>query len=175
MAILARKRDADIDRSRISVPDNRGVKIVKTCTINRSPQELFQFWRRFENLPQVMEHVISVEQLSEKESHWVASTGKKKFEWNSLVINEHPNELIAWRTLDGSDVMHAGSVRFTPVAGTNSTEVTVQFEYEPPAGKVGVLFAKLFGKEPGRQVEKDLEQFKTFMETGETQIGKSTL
>lgn len=163
--MLSRKEDKHLDRSRISVPENRGVKIVKSCTISRSAEELFRFWRRFENLPQIMEHLVSVEQVTDKESRWVATTGKKKFEWTSLVINEHPNELIAWRTLDGSDVMHAGSVRFKPVS-TDSTEVTVQFEYDPPAGAVGAFFAKLFGQEPGQQVEKDLQQFKTYMETG---------
>ncbi len=163
--MLTRKANTNIDRSRISVPENRGVKIVKSCVINRTPQDLFQFWRRFENLPQIMEHLESVQQITEKESQWIANTGVKKFQWTSVVINEHPNELIAWRTLDGSDVMHAGSVRFKPVA--SGTEVTVQFEYDPPVGKVGAFFARMFGEEPGQQVEKDLQQFKTFMETGQ--------
>ena len=168
MSLLTRKHaeHVEMDRSKISVPENRGVKIVRSCTINRSPEELFGFWRRFENLPKVMEHIESVEQITDRESRWVAHTGKARYEWNSMVINEHPNELIAWRTLEGSDVMHAGSVRFKRL-GDNSTEVTVQFEYEPPAGKIGALFAKLFGHEPGQQVEKDLEQFKRYMETGQ--------
>ena len=165
--MLTRKQDTNIDRSRMSVPGNAGIKIVKSRVINRSAEDLFGFWRRFENLPQVMERLNSVERISDKESKWVATTGNTQFEWTSVVINEHPNELIAWRTLEGSDVMHAGSVRFKPLS-TNSTEVTVQFEYDSPAGKVGAFFAKLFGEEPGQQVEKDLEQFKNFMETGRT-------
>lgn len=167
MSLLTRKHSdhVEMDRSKVSVPENRGIKISKSCTINRSAEDLFRFWRRFENLPKVMEHVESVEQITDRESHWVAQTGQGRYEWKSIIINEHPNELIAWRTLEGSDVMHAGSVRFRPL-GDFQTEVTVQFEYDPPVGKVGVLFAKLFGQEPGQQVERDLEQFKEFMEAG---------
>ncbi|MFN7140480.1 MAG: SRPBCC family protein [Limisphaerales bacterium] len=166
--MITRKQDTNIDRSRMSVPGNTGIKIVKSCIVNRSAEDLFRFWRRFENLPQVMEHLKSVEEISDKESRWVATTGNTQFEWTSLVINEHPNELIAWRTLEGSEVMHAGSVRFKPLAA-NSTEVTVQFEYDPPAGKVGAFFARLFGEEPGQQVAKDLDQFKKYMEVGQVE------
>ena len=165
-----RDRPLKAKSSKISVPGNRGIKIVRTCIINRTPEDLFQFWRRFENLPKIMEHLVSVEQISPKESRWIATTGKKEFEWTSIIINEHPNELIAWRTLDGSDVMHAGSIRFKPVPGNHGTQVTVQFEYDAPAGKVGAFFAKLFGKEPGQQLETDLQNFKTFMETGKNPL-----
>lgn len=153
--------------SKVSVPDNKGIKVVKSCTINRPRQELFQFWRHFENLPQFMEHLVSVEQTSEKESHWVAQIGKKKAEWDSVVINEHPNELVAWRTLEGSDIAHAGSVRFADAPGNRGTELTVAFEYDPPTGKAVAFLAKLFGKEPSQIVDKDLMRFKAMMETGE--------
>jgi uncharacterized membrane protein len=103
--------------SQSSVPDNKGIKVVKSCTINRPREELFQFWRHFENLPLFMKHLESVTQVSEKESHCVARTGKKTFEWDSVIINEHPGELIAWRTLEGSEIAHAGSVRFKNAPG----------------------------------------------------------
>lgn len=156
----------------VSVEDNKGIKVVKTCTVNRPAEELFQFWRRFENLPRFMKHLVSVNETTSTESHWVAKIGSKKAEWDSTIINEHPNELIAWRTLEGSDLAHAGSVRFKPAPAGRGTEVTIAFEYEPPAGKAAAFLAKLFGKEPGQVVEKDLRAFKAFMETGEAPTTK---
>lgn len=162
--------------SEATVPDQKGIKVVKCCTINRAPVELFRFWRQFENLPQFMPHLLSVAQTSSTESHWVAQIGKKKAEWDAVIFNEHPNELIAWRTLEGSDIAHAGSVRFKPAPGNRGTEVTIAFEYEPPVGKAAAFISKLFGKEPGQIVEKDLMRFKAIMETGEvpTTKGQST-
>jgi uncharacterized membrane protein len=156
--------------SKITVPDNKGIKVVKSCTINRSREELFQFWRRFENLPQFMKHLVSVTQTSPTESHWVAQIAKKKTEWDAVIFNEHPNELIAWRTCEGSEIAHAGSVRFKTISD-GGTEVTISFEYEPPSGKAAAFISKLFGKEPGQVVEKDLERFKEIMEAEATPNG----
>src|SRR5437764_523605 len=88
-----------------------GAKMIATTTGNRPPAELYRFWRNFENLPKVMRHLISVHSRGDRHSHWVA-TGPmgKQFEWNAEVINDRPNELIAWRSLPGSQVDTAGSV-----------------------------------------------------------------
>src|SRR5204863_3361366 len=105
-------------RSAASVRDGEGVKAEIILTINRPAEELFAFWRNFENLPRVMEHVESVQCLDEKRSHWRARRSTdEQIEWAAEVINERPNELIAWRTLEGSDVQHAGSIRFVAAPG----------------------------------------------------------
>jgi uncharacterized membrane protein len=94
-------------------------------------------------------------------------------EWNAEIINEAPNELIAWRSLEGAPVPNAGSVRFEPANDGQAAEVKVALEYAPPAGKLGALIAKLFGEDPQRQVEEDLYRFKFLMETGQSpEIGK---
>lgn len=162
--------------SKATVPDNKGIKVIKSCTINRSREHLFQFWRQFENLPHFMKHLVSVTQTSDNESHWIAKAGKKEVEWDAVIFNEHPNELIAWRTREGSDIAHAGSVRFKDAPGNRGTEVTIAFEYEPPTGKAIAYLSKLFGKEPAQLVEKDLMRFKAMMETGviPTTEGQST-
>jgi uncharacterized membrane protein len=163
-----RQTFTETSNRRVAVPDNRGVKVVRSCTINRTKEELFQFWRRFENLPLFMKNLVSVTSTSERESHWIVqSPSGKNVEWDAVIINEHPNELIAWRTREGSDVAHAGSIRFEPGPAGRGTEVTVAFEYEAPGGKIGAKLAKLTGKEPAQQVEKDLLAFKALMETGE--------
>lgn len=152
------------DRSRISVKKNRGIRVEKTVVIDRSPEELYRTWRNFENLPHFMEHLEEVRVLDEKRSHWrVKAPAGTDVQWDAEIINEHPNEMIAWRSLEGADVDHAGTVRFQHVPG--GTEVRVTLEYNPPAGSVGAAFARLFREEPGQQLEDDLLRFKHLVET----------
>lgn len=153
-------------RSKPSVRGNKGTRVEKVITINRTPEELFTFWRNFENLPQVMDHIEYVECLDQRKSHWRLRWPKDKIvEWDAEIINEHPNELIAWRTLEGSDVHHAGSIRFAPAPGARGTEVKLAMEYE--TSKFSNFIAKLFGRSPEQQIEEDLRRFKQLMEVGE--------
>lgn len=144
------------------------VHVEKSITINSSPKELYRFWRNFENLPRFMENLESVTQLDGNRSHWVAvGPGGKKVEWYAEIYNEKENELIAWRSLAGSDITNAGSVRFEEAPGGRGTYVKVVLNYNPPGGKAAALFAKLFGQEPGQLVEHNLKRLKQFIETGE--------
>jgi uncharacterized membrane protein len=145
-----------------------GKKTVSSVTVNRAAGELFEFWRNLENLPRFMKHLESVKLLDDKRSHWVANspTGGK-LEWDAEIINQHPNELIAWRSCEGADVQHAGTVRFEPAPGGRGTEVTVRLECVPTAGVLGRAISKLFGADPALQIEEDLRRFKAVMETGE--------
>jgi uncharacterized membrane protein len=155
-------------KPKVVVKGNRGVKFVKTCTVRRPAPELFRFWRRFKNLPDFMKHLISVTRTSDIESHWIAKApAGKTIEWDAVIINEHENELIAWRTREDASVPHAGSVRFAECDLDRGTEVTVAMEYNPPVGKAGKLFAKMSGEEPEQQVNEDLRRFKAIMEAGE--------
>ena len=157
------------DNPNVSVKGGSGVKVEKSMTINRSPEELYRFWRNFENLPRIMSHLESVRVTGEGRSHWVAKApAGTTVEWDAEVYNEKENELIAWRSLEGADVNNAGSVRFQPAPGGRGTEVRVVLKYDPPGGVVGATVAKLFGEEPEQQIQEDLRRFKQFMETGET-------
>jgi uncharacterized membrane protein len=150
------------------VRGNRGVKVTKSCTIYRSPDEVYQYWRQLENLPKIMPNLRSVTQTSAVDSHWVMEgPGGKTIEWDAVIFNEHPNELIAWRTRQHSKIAHAGSVRFRPALTGEGTEVTVSLEYNPPAGKLGNWVVKIFGKDPAQQLQEDLARFKLLMEAGE--------
>lgn len=149
-----------------SIPAGQGVKIVRSLTINRSQEDLFRFWRNFENLPRFMNHLVSVRAHGNR-SHWVARGPLGMHaEWDAEIINEEPKRLIAWRSLEGSEVATAGSVHFDPAPDGRGTEVRVVMKYDPPAGQVGTLIAKLFGEDPGRQIREDLGQLKQLMETG---------
>lgn len=140
----------------------------QTVTIDKSPEELYRFWRDFENLPRFMKHLRAVRVLDDKRSHWIADApAGQSVEWDAEIINEAANELIAWRSLPGADIGNAGSVRFEPAPAGRGTEVKVNLEYDPPAGALGMAFAKLLGEEPAHQVADDLRRFKQLMEAGE--------
>lgn len=152
-----------------SVRRGEGVKVEKSVVVNKPVQEVFQFWRNFENLPRFMDHLESVTVIDETRSHWVAKApAGTRVEWDAVIHNEIEGQLIAWRSLPGADINNAGSVHFSPVAGDGGpTEVRVVLSYEPPAGKVGAAVAKLLGEEPSRQVADDLRRFKQVMEASE--------
>jgi uncharacterized membrane protein len=151
-----------------SVPSGEGIKVEKSVLVNRPAQELYRFWRNFENLPRFMDHLESVTVVDENRSHWVAKApAGTKVEWDAIIHNEIENQLIAWRSLPGADVNNAGSVHFMPAPDGVATEVRVILSYEPPAGKVGAAVAKLFGEEPSKQVEDDLRRFKQVVEAAE--------
>lgn len=141
---------------------------MRSCTVRKPAEELYQFWRSLENLTRIIKHPVSITTLSDTESHWKASAPGNTFvEWDAIIINDHPNELVAWRSKEGADIANAGSVRFEPAPGDEGTEVTVQLEYDPPGGKFAALLAKVTGEEPEQQVAEALRRFKALMEAGE--------
>jgi uncharacterized membrane protein len=154
-----------------SVSRGQGVKSEKSVTINRPANELFTFWRDFENLPRFMEHLERVQVIDARRSHWVAKApAGQRVEWDAEIHNEIPNELIAWRSLPGSEIANAGSVHFRAWPDGHGTEVRVVLSYEPPAGRLGDAVARLFGESPSQQVEDDLRRFKQVMEGGEVPV-----
>ena len=161
----------------VSVPYGRGVRVEKSVTINAPPEQLFAFWRNFENLPRFMQNLESVTQHDDKRSHWVAKgPAGSNVEWEAEIINEIPNELIGWRSVEGSQIDNAGSVHFTRAFGGRGTEVRVVLRYDPPAGKIGARVSKILGEDPALNVQEDLRRLKMLVETGEiaTVDGQST-
>lgn len=155
------------------VPDNVGIKLERSVVIQRSREEVFGFWRNLSNLPQVMSHVDRVDVLDDHRSHWMVHTPRgRRLEWDALIINEHPNEMIAWESLPGAAVQNAGTVRFDPDPHGQGTLVTVKLEYNPPGGLAGWMTGKLFGEEAGREIEEDLKELKQRMEAGELAAAK---
>ncbi|HKG12140.1 MAG TPA: SRPBCC family protein, partial [Pyrinomonadaceae bacterium] len=146
-------------------------QVKNSLIINRPPEELYQYWHNFENLPNIMHHLESVKVKGDGRSHWVAKApAGTSVAWDAEVTEDRPNELIAWRSLEGSDVDNSGSVRFEPAPGNRGTIVKVEINYTPPGGALGSLVAKLFGEEPGQQAQESLRTFKQLMETGEVVV-----
>jgi uncharacterized membrane protein len=146
----------------------RDVHVETSIAIDKSPEELFRFWRNFSNLPRFMNNLETVTELDNTRSHWVAKgPAGSHVEWDAEIYNEKENELIAWRSLENADVTNAGSVRFEGGPQGHGTFVRVTMNYNPPAGKVGATVAKLLGGEPEQLIKEDLRRLKQVMETGE--------
>ena len=161
-------KDGLLHNPNATIGHNEGIKVEKSVTINKSAFDLYDYWRNFENLPRIMSHLETVTVQDDVRSHWVAKApAGRTVEWDAEVINEKPGELIAWRSLEGADVPNTGSVRFVSLPADRGTEIRVSLEYAPPAGKLGMIAAKLFHQEPGQQVGDDLRRFKSVMEAGE--------
>ena len=145
-----------------------GREIKHSVTIERSADDLYQFWRNIENAPRFMLDVDSVQRTDDRTSHWVTKGPLgSTLEWDSQLIHDAPGQLIGWETLPGSDIVQTGSVRFTPATGGRGTVVTLEIHYEPPAGVVGLTVARLLGKNPDHNAREDLRRFKQLMEAGE--------
>ncbi|MEC5159019.1 MULTISPECIES: SRPBCC family protein [unclassified Janthinobacterium] len=145
-----------------------GMPVTQTVSINRSPDECYQFWRDLERLPRFMQHLESVQRIDERRSHWKAKgPAGSSVEWDADITEDVPGQRLAWRSVDGADVANEGVVEFLPGPGGRGTVLTVGMRYDPPAGKVGAVAAKLFGEEPSQQIEEDLRRFKQLIETGE--------
>ncbi len=149
-----------------SVPYGRGTRIEKVFTIMRPAAELYDYWRDFTHLPDVMSHVTSVDVIDDRRSRWTA-TGPANVTavWEAEIIDDTPGRRIAWRSV-GGNVPNAGSVRFVEAPGDRGTELHVELEWAPPGGALGASFAHLFGDDPGLIVETDLRRFKATMEAG---------
>lgn len=159
---------ADGSGDQVSVPYGKGVRVEKSVTINAPPETVYAFWRNFENLPRFMHNLESVDVHDDKRSHWVAKgPAGMKVDWDAEIINEIANELIGWRSIEGSQIDNAGSVHFTEASGGRGTELRVVLRYDPPAGTLGATISKLLGEDPEANVREDLRRLKMLLETGE--------
>jgi uncharacterized membrane protein len=150
--------------------EEQGIRVVTAININRSPEELYRYWRNFENLPRIMSYLDSVQVQDDRRSHWVASAPAivgGSVEWDAEIVRDEPNSLIEWRSLPGSTISTIGMVQFNRAPGDRGTEVHVHMRYDPPGGRLGHWLAKIFGDAPTGTVHSDLRHFKQFMELGE--------
>lgn len=155
---------------------NQGIHASGSCIVNKSPEEVYGFWREFQNLPRFMRHLQSVSDLGDGRSHWVAKgPAGMNVEWDATLIADVPGEVITWRSVENADVDNAGAVRFERAPGNRGTIVKVNLQYNPIGGVLGAAVAKLFGEEPSQQLDDDLRRFKQVMEVGEVVVSDATL
>jgi uncharacterized membrane protein len=139
-----------------------------STTINKSPQELYDYWRNLENLPTIMENLVSVKEIDKTRSHWVAKTvGGAQIEWEAEIVKDEPGQYIAWKSDHDAEIKTYGIIRFDPAPGNRGTDVNLLLKYSLPFGVLGAADAAMMGYEPSQQARNDLQRFKQFMETGE--------
>lgn len=146
------------------------VLVQKSITVHRPIDEVFAFWSSLDNLPRFMEHVLEVERGEDgSRSRWrLRGPAGTTWTWEAETTELEPNERIAWRTVDGSELEHEGSVRFEAVS-SEETRVHVRLRYEPPAGALGHAIAALLGRDPKRALERDLLRMQSLLEQGVAQ------
>jgi uncharacterized membrane protein len=138
--------------------------IEKTIDVQVPVSVAYDQWTQFEQFPQFMEGVVSVEQLDDKHMQWTAEVGGERHQWQAEIVEQQPDRLIAWRSIDG--IPNSGRVEFEPI--DEGTRVKVEMEYEPDGmkEKVGAMLGI-----DGGQVEEDLERFRDLVESRETPTG----
>lgn len=155
-------------RTTHSASTGRGLEVRESVRLELPVAEVYRYWRRLEHLPRFMSHLERVTETSERHSHWVAC-GPAGFtlEWDAEIVNDVENRVIAWRSIEGAAVSSAGSVSFEPTLGGRGTQVSVQFEYVPPAGPVGAALASFLGGLTAHAIREDVRRFKRLVEAGE--------
>lgn len=144
----------------------RAIDIRKTLNIDAPLEDVFALWSRYVEFPRFMERVRQIKDLGNGRSHWVVSgPAGVSVEWDAVVTEFVPNELIAWKTEEGSAIEHAGLVRFEPQPD-GSTRLDIRMSYNPVAGALGHLVALLSGSDPKHAMDAELIRFKSLLEHG---------
>lgn len=145
------------------------VNMLTTFTVNKPREEVYRFWRKLENLPLFMKHLVSVTEIDAKRSHWEAKIPQGNpinIKWDAEIMKDDPGRLLSWRSLPGSTLDNAGKVEFRDALGDQGTELTVMITYRPPAGNIGSGVAKLLNPLLEKLVREDVNNFKSFIDAG---------
>ncbi len=163
---------AFIDKDRVE--GEHDASSLRAAMINRPRGELYGFWRDVTNFPRFMENVRSVTVLEPGRSQWsIAGPAGAEIELVSEITEDLPGERIAWTSSEGSDVDHEGWIEFKDNAFGRGTEVRLFISYDPPAGAIGKVVAKVLQREPRVQARRELRRFKQLMETGEVSTSRA--
>ncbi len=161
-----------IARSGTNMPIDRlvgvrrpAMELQKCIEVAAPVEQVFETFSQLERFPEFMKHVREVRVRGDGTSQWlVEGPAGGTVSWEAVTTRFEPNRLIAWRTLPGSAVEHAGLLRFEPTDG--GTRVFVTMSYTPPGGALGHAVARLFGADPKSELNGDLTRMKVFLETG---------
>ncbi len=155
-----------LERMAGSMASRRTIDLYRVVDVAAPVGTVFAVWRRYENFPRFMDNVREVRDIGRGRSHWtVAGPGGVPVEWDAELTQIVPNQLLAWKTVPGAAIEHAGIVRFQP-NDDGTTRITVRMSYDPPAGAIGQTVAALFRADPDSELDADLARLKTFIESG---------
>jgi uncharacterized membrane protein len=140
--------------------------IETTVTINKPRAELYDFWRRLENLPRFMKNLDEVTDLGDGRSHWIGKSPLGfKAEWDAEIVEERAGERLSWRSLPDSQIQNAGTISFADAPAGRGTVVRVTLEFR--GSGIGQAVGKALSSITEQQVREDLRRFKQLMEAGE--------
>ncbi|MFE8602416.1 SRPBCC family protein [Archangium violaceum] len=143
------------------------IDVHKNIIVHAPVKEVFGFWRAMENFPRFMSHVEEVRTSGQDRSHWrVRGPAGTVFEWDAIITRLIPHQVLAWKSVEGSTVEHAGIIHFAPSNDGRSTRLDIRMSYHPPVGALGHVFARLLGADPKKQMDDDLTRLKSLIETG---------
>ena len=150
----------------------KGIEFRRAITIQCSPQEVYELWRDLRNLPRFMNHVKSVDVISEKISRWRVEQGPKVLEWQAEITEDTPGRRLRWSSLPGGDIEHEGTLDIMEAPAGRGTIVDVRMRYVPPGGLfvMGMLSGMLRAL-PGLQLAEELARLRMLIETGELATG----
>jgi len=141
--------------------------ITTRIIIRRPRNQVYAYWRNFNNLSHFMKHIERIEMLSDNRSRWVVKApAGQTVEWTAHVMEDVPDRRIAWETEYDADIRSAGWVEFEDTPDGRGTQVSVMIAYEPPGGKLGHLAARIWHEDPATQLCEDLENLKAILEAG---------
>ncbi len=165
---MALNTTTDLTQARVAHSLQNQEKIHRSITINKSPAEIYTFFRNFGNLPLFMKDLVSVLVSSESISHWVVQLEHgPKVEWDAEITEEKYAEMISWRTFGKSEVHQAGTMWFSKAPMNRGTVVRLHMAYTIPAGKIGKLATMIVGEDPESIMLTNLSRLKAYLETGE--------
>jgi uncharacterized membrane protein len=154
--------------------DNENV-VAAVVTVNRPVEEAYNFWKDPRNYAQFMDQLESVNPTTSGQSHWkIKAPPGLSVEFDAQVVQDIPNQLIRWSSIDNANVDSTGTVRFRPAPGNRGTIVSLDVEYKPKGGPLGARIGKLFSAIPKTQMQNDLRRFKQLIEIGEVVKSDST-
>jgi len=159
----------------LNIDGNRtsSINMLTSFTVNKPRMDVYQFWRKLENLPLFMKHLVSVSEFDGKRSHWEAKIPEGNpinVKWDAEIMKDEPGRLLSWRSLPGSTIDNAGKVEFRDALGDQGTELKVMITYRPPAGNIGAGIGKLLNPLFEKVIREDVNNFKSFIDAGSTTV-----
>jgi uncharacterized membrane protein len=165
---VAGVRSIDAQGRERNTPVMGGIRLEEAITIGRPISDVYSYWRDFTNFPKFCKQLREVVVLDKTRSRWTANgPNDKPLTWEAAMLEDKPNELISWRSLENAEFENAGSVSFREAPAGRGTEIRWTLTYNPPAGPIGSLIAKLTGREPAILLREQLRRLKQLLETGE--------